>query len=752
MVAMKTLRLAALLACIAAPATAQTCGTVTTCPNISTPLSGTELFYAVQAGVSKKITFNQFIASIPSLGGGAPGGSNTQLQYNNNGLFGGISGATTNGTTVTLASPILTTPNLGTPSVVVLTHGTALPPIAGLAASGSPSSSTYLRGDGSWASLPANANLIFPATDNASGSNTTTTGSVAGSTRLTLTTAIDFANLQGIRINNAGPNPTIGAVSSPTAVATCTGGCTTNYKYAFASLDNKCGMKAVVFSGTVSNRVINNNPGVDPNTNAYMGYYNYNSLAWTPGAGSIATAIYRSTDGGSNYAFAAVSNNTSWVDGGFDLGYVPDCIPAAANGSDQPQWLVTYITAGGGTTTLTLAAAATQTASGLAVAHDDTVAINTAITYASSLANGSVVYLPCGTYNITAQLSITSSNVGVVGPAACSFIAPFGPINGFYISGVSPSVQISNNVLTNVSFPGYGTWGGGTTVFAQNYFNLTTDNVTIYNPWAGATFKNANSLNMTNWRIERFWGNNTVGIALISDATNYFCCDVLTNVSVIGLSKQSGFSDIQNDKIGIRIDGNSATHQWRAVTSIEIAGTAIRFSNDAGHATPPQFLNAVDTEIEFANGRSVDIAAGQDINMSMSQIHGARDNNVVISSGVKRVNFNGGFISGAKCDGAYVQGTLISFTGMNIYDNSAPPAGGTSGACYGIEWVSGSSGFSTSAVNFDGANRWQAYGMLVNAAGDHFNLSGIATVGGNQNAGINNLAGTGVSKVVSIAQ
>lgn len=34
-------------------------------------------------------------------GGGTPGGSDTQLQYNNAGAFGGISGATTNGTTVT---------------------------------------------------------------------------------------------------------------------------------------------------------------------------------------------------------------------------------------------------------------------------------------------------------------------------------------------------------------------------------------------------------------------------------------------------------------------------------------------------------------------------------------------------------------------------------------------------------------------------------------------------------------------------
>lgn len=39
--------------------------------------------------------------------GGSPGGSNTQVQYNTAGSFGGITGATSNGTTLTLVAPIL---------------------------------------------------------------------------------------------------------------------------------------------------------------------------------------------------------------------------------------------------------------------------------------------------------------------------------------------------------------------------------------------------------------------------------------------------------------------------------------------------------------------------------------------------------------------------------------------------------------------------------------------------------------------
>jgi hypothetical protein len=47
-------------------------------------------------------------------GGGSPGGSNTQVQYNNAGAFGGISGATTDGTTLSLTSPKITTSMLDT--------------------------------------------------------------------------------------------------------------------------------------------------------------------------------------------------------------------------------------------------------------------------------------------------------------------------------------------------------------------------------------------------------------------------------------------------------------------------------------------------------------------------------------------------------------------------------------------------------------------------------------------------------------
>ena len=74
--------------------------------------AGAGVFVAVSGG----------IATVTIAGGGTPGGSNTQVQYNNSGSFGGITGATTDGTTLTLVAPVLGTPTSGT-----LTNCTGLP-------------------------------------------------------------------------------------------------------------------------------------------------------------------------------------------------------------------------------------------------------------------------------------------------------------------------------------------------------------------------------------------------------------------------------------------------------------------------------------------------------------------------------------------------------------------------------------------------------------------------------------------------
>jgi hypothetical protein len=88
----------------------------------------------------------------PSGGGGTPGGSDTQLQYNNAGAFGGITGATTNGTALTLVAPAL-----GTPASATLTNATGLPVSTGISGLGT--------GVATFLATPSSANLRSAITD-----------------------------------------------------------------------------------------------------------------------------------------------------------------------------------------------------------------------------------------------------------------------------------------------------------------------------------------------------------------------------------------------------------------------------------------------------------------------------------------------------------------------------------------------------------------------------------------------------------
>ena len=77
---------------------------------------------SIVAGTNVTVTGTWPNQTIAASSGGTPGGSTTQVQYNNAGAFGGITGATTNGTALTLVAPIL-----GTPASATLTNATGLP-------------------------------------------------------------------------------------------------------------------------------------------------------------------------------------------------------------------------------------------------------------------------------------------------------------------------------------------------------------------------------------------------------------------------------------------------------------------------------------------------------------------------------------------------------------------------------------------------------------------------------------------------
>ena len=100
-----------------------TTGTITLAGTLAVASGGTGTATpSIVAGTNVTVTGTWPNQTIAASSGGTPGGSNTQVQYNNAGAFGGITGATTNGTALTLVAPVLGTPASGT-----LTNATGLP-------------------------------------------------------------------------------------------------------------------------------------------------------------------------------------------------------------------------------------------------------------------------------------------------------------------------------------------------------------------------------------------------------------------------------------------------------------------------------------------------------------------------------------------------------------------------------------------------------------------------------------------------
>ena len=288
--------------------------------------------------------------------------------------------------------------------------------------------------------VAANMSIIDPRAWNMSASNQSTTGNLpASSPLLTLASAKDFANNQGIRINHAGAAFGLNQPTSCTATPGGTPG-TTTYQYEIAAIDAAGGVGAATATFQTSTG------------NATLSVLNYISIACAAPSGTAPAgyAVYRYT--GSAYTLVGFISNS--VPTYYDMGYgvsavgAPDYVPTTAPTGSLADWLVTTIASGGGTNSLTLATAGLTTATAAGVYHDDTAAFNVAVSQAQ-LSNDNSLFIPPGTINVTGLVPISSSGFRMEGFGWNSIVNRINPTGDLFAYSVGKVLSVDFTVTAN---------------------------------------------------------------------------------------------------------------------------------------------------------------------------------------------------------------------------------------------------------------------------------------------------------------
>jgi hypothetical protein len=439
------------------------------------------------AGTNVTITNSAGGITIAASSGGTPGGSTTQVQYNNAGAFGGITGATTNGTALTLVAPVL-----GTPASATLTNATGLPlstgvtgnlPVTNLNSGTGATSSTFWRGDGVWSSPAGSGDVVGPAssTDNAFARFDSTTGKL-------------LQNSTGATLSDTGAAVFTGALD---VLGNSTAG--SNIKL-YEDTDNGTNFVSLKAPNTIAADVTFTLPSAD-GTNAQVLQTNGSgvlSFATVSGGGSSAAPttegiVYGKTDATSlaflGYQAGASTTGIRNTLIGFKAGFsnvtgTNNVIIGFAAGENTTGSDNTFVgsrgSGAGGGSGNAVTTGSRHTLIGQYDGNQDGLDIRTATNYAViSDGAGNRLISTANAQTLALDSAVPNSGTGITFPATQSASSNANTLDDYEEGEWTPAFTPDTGSFTTASYAvQYGTYQKvGNTVFVQAYFYLNSFSV-----------------------------------------------------------------------------------------------------------------------------------------------------------------------------------------------------------------------------------------------------------------------------------
>jgi len=375
---------------------------------------------------------------------------------------------------------------------------------------------------------------------------------------------------------------------------------------------------------------------------------------------------------------------------------------------------------------------------------NDTAAIQVAID-ACAAAGGGIVWFPVGRYKTTASLRVKFSNVVLMGAGNGSVITPVGSFDTVIFQSDTAATYIFNDRIIDLLFDENGKTGGRL-IHGSYLANFILERVHGAHGRNGLEFNNFNNVDLHNIRVTDYQGGSgaayvrlTGGIAGAgrSDVANLFR-------AVFGGTRSVGMK-------GLDVDGFVHTVNGWAVHFVNIGAEGLHARNTVGAMNLPSFFTFDDLECDYPDLECIRLDVGVRMHFNNLQLNGSRSRaGIYISDGVKTSTFTGGFVSGARQAGIAIAGQDVTVTGMQFLFNSSDEFGGAKGAYPGIIV-----GFSSKGVTVTGCrsgdaatSNYQSYGCQVDTGADDFVITGN-NFRNNINAGVNNGAGTGPTKLVA---